>query len=53
MAVLFQLGLDYMQGHYVHEPEVVLQVAPESKQTSLAELAAAKRQLADFLRVNY
>ena len=25
MAVLFQLGLDYMQGHYVHEPEVVLQ----------------------------
>ena len=27
MAVLFQLGLDYMQGHYVHEPEVVLQDA--------------------------
>ncbi|MDJ0699770.1 MAG: EAL domain-containing protein, partial [Woeseiaceae bacterium] len=25
MAVLFQLGLDFMQGHYVHEPEVVLQ----------------------------
>ena len=25
MAVLFQLGLDYMQGHYVNEPEVVLQ----------------------------
>ncbi len=25
MAVLFQLGLSYMQGHYVHEPEVVLQ----------------------------
>ena len=24
MAVLFQLGLDYMQGHYVQEPEVVL-----------------------------
>ena len=41
MAVLFQLGLDYMQGHYVHEPEVVLQDAPEGKQTSLAELAAA------------
>ncbi|MGI9201029.1 MAG: EAL domain-containing protein [Woeseiaceae bacterium] len=41
MAVLFQLGLDYMQGHYVHEPEVVLQDAPESKKTSLAELAAA------------
>ena len=41
MAVLFQLGLDYMQGHYVHEPEVILQDAPASKQTSLAELAAA------------
>jgi diguanylate cyclase (GGDEF)-like protein len=25
MAVLFQLGVHYMQGHYVHEPEVVLQ----------------------------
>jgi diguanylate cyclase (GGDEF)-like protein len=25
MAVLFQLGLHFMQGHYVHEPEVVLQ----------------------------
>ena len=24
MAVLFQLGAAYMQGHYVHEPEVVL-----------------------------
>jgi len=24
MAVLFQLGLGYMQGHYVYEPEVVL-----------------------------
>jgi diguanylate cyclase (GGDEF)-like protein len=24
MAVLFQLGVGYMQGHYVHEPEVVL-----------------------------
>lgn len=24
MAVLFQLGVEYMQGHYVHEPEVVL-----------------------------
>jgi len=41
MAVLFQLGLDYMQGHYVHEPEVVLQDLPGGKQTSLAELAAA------------
>lgn len=24
MAVLFQLGVSYMEGHYVHEPEVVL-----------------------------
>ena len=28
MAVLFQLGLNYIQGHYVHEPEVVLEEAP-------------------------
>ncbi len=41
MAVLFQLGLDYMQGHYVHEPEVILQDAPKIKQSSLAELTAA------------
>ncbi len=25
MAVLFQLGVNYMQGHYVQEPEVVSQ----------------------------
>jgi diguanylate cyclase (GGDEF)-like protein len=25
MAVLFQLGVHFMQGHYVHEPEVVLE----------------------------
>ena len=25
MAVLFQLGVNFMQGHYVQEPEVVLQ----------------------------
>ena len=41
MAVLFQLGLDYMQGHYVHEPEVVLQDTDSVKQRSLAELTAA------------
>jgi diguanylate cyclase (GGDEF)-like protein len=41
MAVLFQLGLDYMQGHYVHEPEVVLQDVQRKKHTSLADLAAA------------
>ena len=27
MAVLFQLGVAYMQGHYLHEPEVVLEAA--------------------------
>ena len=41
MAVLFQLGLDYMQGHYVHEPEVVLQDTTSDVQTSLADLVAA------------
>jgi len=41
MAVLFQLGLDYMQGHYVHEPEVVLENTDSRKQVSLAELVAA------------
>jgi diguanylate cyclase (GGDEF)-like protein len=30
MAVLFQLGVAYMQGHYVHEPEVVLADAAEA-----------------------
>jgi diguanylate cyclase (GGDEF)-like protein len=25
MAVLFQLGIGYVQGHYVHEPEVILE----------------------------
>jgi EAL domain-containing protein (putative c-di-GMP-specific phosphodiesterase class I) len=41
MAVLFQLGLDFMQGHYVNEPEVVLEDTDNRKHTSLAELAAA------------
>ena len=41
MAVLFQLGLDFMQGHYVNEPEVVLEDTANHKQTSLAELTAA------------
>jgi EAL domain-containing protein (putative c-di-GMP-specific phosphodiesterase class I) len=39
MAVLFQLGLDYMQGHYVHEPEVVLQDTDTVPPTSLDRLA--------------
>ena len=42
MAVLFQLGIDYMQGHYVHEPEVVLQDRTDSvRKRTLEELAAA------------
>ncbi|MEM1174159.1 MAG: EAL domain-containing protein [Pseudomonadota bacterium] len=42
MAVLFQLGLDYMQGHYVHEAEVVLSDdTSNTKQQTLAELMAA------------
>ncbi len=41
MAVLFQLGLDFMQGHYVHEPEVVLQEAEGIAANTLAELSAA------------
>jgi diguanylate cyclase (GGDEF)-like protein len=40
MAVLFQLGLDYMQGHYVHEPEVVLENTDSNKHVTLADLAA-------------
>ena len=41
MAVLFQLGLDFMQGHYVHEPEVVLQDTDSGVTNTLDELAAA------------
>ena len=41
MAVLFQLGLDFMQGHYVHEPEVVLQDTDSGVHTTLEELTAA------------
>jgi diguanylate cyclase (GGDEF)-like protein len=42
MAVLFQLGLDYMQGHYVQEPEVVLQdKSGSTRKQTLEELAAA------------
>lgn len=35
MAVLFQLGVHFMQGHYVHEPEVVLQEPPSVSRTTL------------------
>ncbi len=41
MAVLFQLGLDFMQGHYVHEPEVVLQERESVAANTLANLTAA------------
>ena len=41
MAVLFQLGLDFMQGHYVHEPEVVLQDTDSVVSRTLADLSAA------------
>jgi diguanylate cyclase (GGDEF)-like protein len=39
MAVLFQLGVHYMQGHYVHEPEVVLQ-EPMKVTTTLDAIAS-------------
>ena len=35
MAVLFQLGVHFMQGHYVHEPEVVLQESAKVVHTTL------------------
>ena len=35
MAVLFQLGVHFMQGHYVHEPEVVLQEQANTPVTTL------------------
>ena len=41
MAVLFQLGLDFMQGHYVHEPEVVLEDQESGSHQTLEELQAA------------
>lgn len=35
MAVLFQLGVHFMQGHYVHEPEVVLAEPPSVAASTL------------------
>jgi EAL domain-containing protein (putative c-di-GMP-specific phosphodiesterase class I) len=43
MAVLFQLGLDFMQGHYVQEPEVILQNAESGVTNTLDGLTAAQR----------
>jgi EAL domain-containing protein (putative c-di-GMP-specific phosphodiesterase class I) len=40
MAVLFQLGVHYMQGHYVHEPEVVLQEAVSAVHTTLEAIGS-------------
>ncbi len=40
MAVLFQLGVNYMQGHYVHEPEVILQEAVNVAKTTLEAIAS-------------
>lgn len=40
MAVLFQLGVHYMQGHYVHEPEVVLQERGNVVQTTLEAIGS-------------
>jgi diguanylate cyclase (GGDEF)-like protein len=42
MAVLFQLGLDFMQGHYVHEPAVVLEDTDSGVSITLDKLAAAQ-----------
>jgi multidomain signaling protein FimX len=39
MAVLFQLGVHFMQGHYVHEPEVVLQERVNVAPTTLDAIA--------------
>jgi EAL domain-containing protein (putative c-di-GMP-specific phosphodiesterase class I) len=39
MAVLFQLGVSYMEGHYVHEAEVILE-----EQGAAAEHAAVARR---------
>jgi EAL domain-containing protein (putative c-di-GMP-specific phosphodiesterase class I) len=41
MAVLFQLGVDFMQGHYVHEPAVVLEDTDSGITNTLDELTAA------------
>lgn len=41
MAILFQLGVHFMQGHYVHEPEVVLQEPPGVSQTTLDAIGSS------------
>ena len=39
MAVLFQLGVHFMQGHYVHEPEVVLEETGNVVSTTLEAIS--------------
>jgi EAL domain-containing protein (putative c-di-GMP-specific phosphodiesterase class I) len=39
MAILFQLGVHFMQGHYVHEPEVILQESVAAVHTTLEAMA--------------
>ena len=39
MAVLFQIGIHFMQGHYVQEPEIILQEHVDVVQTSLETIA--------------
>jgi diguanylate cyclase (GGDEF)-like protein len=39
MAVLFQLGVHFMQGHYVHEPEVVLEETGNVVPTTLEAIS--------------
>ena len=41
MAILFQLGIHYMQGHYVEEPEVVLQEPENVIHTTLEAIAGS------------
>jgi diguanylate cyclase (GGDEF)-like protein len=41
MAVLFQLGVHFMQGHYVHEPEVVLQERANVAPTTLEAITSS------------
>jgi EAL domain-containing protein (putative c-di-GMP-specific phosphodiesterase class I) len=41
MAVLFQLGVHFMQGHYVHEPEVVLQEPMKVVATTLDAMGSS------------
>jgi EAL domain-containing protein (putative c-di-GMP-specific phosphodiesterase class I) len=44
MAVLFQLGVSYMEGHYVHEAEVVLEEQGAAAENMAAARPAAARR---------